>query len=432
MRKPSFRYLFTLLHLKFMSENKTFTPYQIFIIAALSFLQFTIILDFMVLSPLSAQLLPILHINTQQFGFVVSAYAFSAGISGLLAAGFADRFDRKKILLFFYTGFILGTFLCGIAPNYEFLLLARVVTGIFGGVIGSVIFAVITDLFPMQVRGRVMGFTQMAFAASQVLGLPIGLYLANQFDWHAPFLLIVGMGIPFFILLFLKMEPVADHLQLQQTQSPMAHLIKTVSNPLYLRGFAATVLLSTGGFMLMPFGSAFAVNNLGIALDHLPVVYLVTGVTTLFAGPLLGKLADRVGKYPVFLAGTLFTMLMVLIYTNLGVSPLWLVVVINALMFVGITSRMISASALASAMPDPADRGAYMGINSSIAQISGSFASAIAGAIVHQTSSGYMEHYPILGIVVSATMLITIGMMYMIHLIVKEKMAKIPAEISRA
>src|SRR5438034_3477547 len=119
-------------------KEKPFTSYQVFVIAILAFLQFTIILDFMILSPLGAKLLPIFKITTTQFGLVVSAYALSAGASGLLAAGFADKFDRKKLLIFFYAGFMLGTFLCAIAPSYYFLLAARIVTGIFGGVVGSV------------------------------------------------------------------------------------------------------------------------------------------------------------------------------------------------------------------------------------------------------------------------------------------------------
>ncbi len=174
--------------------ERVFTSYQVFVIVVLSLLQFTVILDFMVLSPLGAILMEKLNVTTAQFGLVVSAYAFSAGASGLLTAGFADKFDRKKILLFFYTGFILGTVLCAMAPSYQLLLGARIITGIFGGVIGSVSFAIITDLFEVEKRGRVMGFVQMSFAASQVMGLPIGLYLANHFGWHAPFWMIAGGG----------------------------------------------------------------------------------------------------------------------------------------------------------------------------------------------------------------------------------------------
>lgn len=193
-----------------MSNNTTtkFTKYQIFIIAILTILQFTLILDFMVLSPLGAILMKELSLQPKQFGLVVSAYAFSAGASGLLAAGFADRFDRKKLLLFFYVGFVFGTTLCAIADSYEFLLMARIVTGIFGGVIGSISFAIISDLFKLELRGRVMGFVQMAFSASQILGLPIGLYLANAFGWHSPFWMIVGFSIIVGIAIVVYMQPI--------------------------------------------------------------------------------------------------------------------------------------------------------------------------------------------------------------------------------
>lgn len=384
-------------------------------IAVLAILQFTIILDFMVLSPLSAILLKEMSITTTQFGLVVSAYAFSAGASGLLAAGFADRFDRKKLLLFFYAGFIVGTFLCGIAPSYHLLLAARIVTGLFGGVIGSVSYAIITDIFELKVRGRVMGFVQMAFATSQVLGIPIGLYLANWMDWHAPFLLIVGVSIIVFIAIILKMRPVDAHLALQSNKSPFRHLTKTISQLRYLKGFGATILLSTGGFMLMPFGAAFSVNNLGITLEELPLVYMITGIVSMIGGPFIGRLSDSIGKMRMFVIGSLLTLVLVVYYTNLGVTPLWFLIVLNAVLFLGVTSRMIASSALMTAVPEPADRGAFMGVNSSVAQISGGIASAFAGMIVFQTESGFIEHYPILGIIVAISMIITIGMMQIIN-----------------
>ena len=397
------------------SKRSVFTGYEVFIIAILSILQFTIVLDFMVLSPLSAILLEEMHITTAQFGLVVSAYAFSAGASGLLAAGFADRFDRKKILMFFYTGFIIGTFLCGIAPSYNLLLAARIVTGIFGGVIGSVSYAIITDLFALEVRGRVMGYVQMAFATSQVLGIPVGLYLAHWWDWHAPFLLIVAVSVVVFAAVFFRMRPVAAHLSLQAAHSPFRHLTKTVSQARYLKGFAATILLSTGGFMLMPFGAAFAVNNLGVTMEELPLIYMVTGIVSMMAGPFLGKMADQIGKMKLFIYGSVLSMILVVFYTHLGVSPLWFLILVNAVLFVGVTSRMIASSALTTAVPEPADRGAFMGINSSVAQISGGIASALAGMIVFQTNSGHIERYPVLGFIVAASMGITIWMMHIIN-----------------
>jgi predicted MFS family arabinose efflux permease len=404
-----------------MPKEKSFTPYQTLVVAIIAILQFTIILDFMVLSPLGAILMPELKINTSQFGLVVSAYAFSAGGSGLLAAGFADKYDRKKFLLFFYTGFLIGTAFCALAPNYEFLLIARIITGIFGGVIGSVSFAIITDLFSVEKRGRVMGFVQMAFGASQILGLPIGLYLANKLGWHSPFWMIVGLGVLIGILIVLKLKPVNEHLNLQEKKNALQHLGKTLRNRLYIRGYLSTILLATGGFMLMPFGSAFGTNNLGLTLDQLPSLYLVTGIFTIIFGPIIGRYSDRIGKFNMFIFGSVLAITITLIYTNLGITPLWICMVLNVIMFLGINARMISSSALTSAIPDPKDRGAFMSLNSSIQQISGGVATYIAGLIVFQKPSGYLARYDILGYVVALTMVVTIFMIWWLnkHLVKK-------------
>jgi predicted MFS family arabinose efflux permease len=403
------------------SKEKLFSSYQIFMIAILSLIQFSVILDFMVLSPLGALLMEKLNVNTSQFGLVVSAYAFSAGASGLLAAGFADKFDRKKLLLFFYVGFILGTALCAMAPSYSLLLFARIFTGLFGGVIGSISFAIISDLFQMQVRGRVMGFVQMAFAASQVLGIPIGLLLANSYGWHSPFWMIAVFSVVVGIVILIYMQPITQHLAIKSNKNPFQHLAKTISQPAYLRAFLATTLLATGGFMLMPFGSAFCIHNIGLNMNQLPILYSVTGVFSIAFGPFIGKFSDRLGKYKMFVIGSILSMIMVVIYTNIGTTPLWLVITINVVLFVGIASRMISASALMTAIPEPQDRGAFMSINSSVQQISGGIASAIAGLIVIQTSTGALKHYDTLGYVVVVSMIIAMAMMYTIDKYVKQK-----------
>jgi predicted MFS family arabinose efflux permease len=305
------------------------------------------------------------------------------------------------------------------------LLAARVFTGIFGGVIGSISFAIITDLFAINVRGRVMGFVQMAFASSQVLGIPIGLYLAKEFSWHAPFLMIVGLSVIVGILIVAYMKPIDAHLRMQSRGNAFQHLGKTIARPEYLQGFAATTLLATGGFMLMPFGTAYGVHNLGIAEASLPTLYMVTGLSMLVFSPLIGKLSDKVGKYKVFLMGSAITCIMTLIYCNLSVTPLWIIIGLNVLLFVGITGRMISASALMTAVPDPQDRGAYMGINSSIQQIAGGLASLLAGFIVSETSTGFIENYPLLGDVVVFAVIVTALLMYRIHKYVTAKVAAV-------
>jgi predicted MFS family arabinose efflux permease len=396
-----------------------FTRYQIAVVAILAFLQFTVVLDFMILSPLGAILMHDLAVVPAQFGLVVSAYAFSAAISGLFVAGFADRFDRKKLLLFFYTGFVVGTLLCGFAPSYALLLAARTVTGVFGGVIGSISLAIVADLFPLEARGRVMGFVMTAFAGSQVLGIPLGLYISNAWGWHAPFLMIAAVSAVVGVVIFTTLQPVDAHLQKPVDRRPLHHLIATVLKPRHQWGFAATMLLALGGYMLMPFGSAFSVHNLGVPLEKLPMIYMATGIAALFAGPLMGRVSDAVGKYRTFAAGSLVAIGIVLYYTRLGVTPIWAVMAINVAMFSAISARMVSAQALASAIPAPQDRGAYMSVSASMQQLAGGFASACAGVLVTQSGDGPLEHYERLGYVVATAMVVTIVMMARIDTMVR-------------
>lgn len=403
------------------NTESVFSKYEKFLIALLAILQFTVILDFMVLSPLGAVLLKELDIKASQFGLVVSAYAFSAGISGILSAGFADKFDRKKFLLFFYAGFLIGTVCCAMAETYNMLLLARIVTGIFGGVIGSICFAISTDIFKIELRGRVMGYLQMAFAASQVLGIPIGLKLAEVYGWHSSFWMIVGFGIPLGIIIMFFMKPINAHLLIQKKKNAFRHLIDTVNNKEHLRAYVATVLLATGGFMMMPFGSAYSTNNLGLTIQQLPMLFGVTGIFTIVMGPLIGKFSDTIGRFKMFLAGSILSIIIIAIYTHLGVTPFYLIIVLNVVMFMGITARIISSSALISTVPKPENRGAFMSINASIQQMSGGLASALAGVIVIKTPSGYLENYDILGYVVITSMIVACIFIYNLDLYTRKK-----------
>ena len=405
-------------------RQRGFSRYQALLIALLAFTQFTIILDFIIMSPLGAILMPALDITAAQFGVAVSAYAFSAGLSGILAAGFADRFDRKRILLFFYVGFTLGTMLCAVAPNYHVLLMGRIVTGLFGGVIGSIVLAIITDLFPLAMRGRVMGFIQTSFAASQVLGIPAGLFLANHWSWHVCFIAIVIVSIVAIAVIAFAMEPIDAHLKLKQDRNPFHHLIATVAQPRYTLAFAVTTLLATGGYMLMPFSSAFTVNNLGIDMAHLPTIYLVSGLFSIVTGPLVGRASDAFGKYPTFVFGCVMTVIMVLIYTHLGHVSLATAITVNVLMFVGIFSRMIPSQALMSAIPDASQRGSFSAVSASLQQLSGGLGSVLAAAIIAEASDGSLLHFERIGYVVVTTTLITLVMMYFVQKAVAERTGK--------
>ena len=392
-----------------------FSRYQSALVALLAFVQFTIILDFMIMSPLGAIIMPALDITAAQFGVAVSAYAFSAGISGILAAGFADRFDRKRLLLFFYVGFTLGTALCALAPTFHVLLLGRIVTGLFGGVMGSIILAIITDLFALRLRGRVMGFVQTAFAASQVLGIPAGLFLSTHWNWHISFVALVGLSIAGMAAVLMLMKPVNGHLALKQDTNAFRHLISTVGEPRYTLAFAVTTLLATGGFMLMPFGSAYTVSNLGIDIAHLPTIYLVSGLFSIFTGPLVGRASDRFGKFPVFVFGSTMSVIMVTIYTHLGQVTLATVILVNVLMFVGIFSRMIPSQALISAIPVPSQRGSFSAVSASLQQLSGGLGSVLAAAIIAQNADGSLRHFDRLGYVVVATSILSLTAMYFVQ-----------------
>jgi predicted MFS family arabinose efflux permease len=392
-----------------------FSGYQKFVVAALAFLQFTLILDFMIISPLGAMMMPTLRITPEQFGLAVSSYAFSACISGLLAAGFADRFDRKRLLLFFYCGFMLGTLLCALATSYAALLVARVVTGLFGGVIGSVVLAIATDLFPLEMRGRVMGFLGTAFSAAQVLGLPAGLFFANHWDWHAAFWAIISVAAPAGLIIAVFMKPVAGHLKLRQEKSPLMHLLHTLAEPRYRLAFILTMLLPTGGYMLMPFGTAYMVGNIGLPFAALPAVYLITGLFTVFVGPLVGKASDSFGKFNTFCFGSLLTIIMVAYWTNLGPAGIVTVVVVNVLMFIGIFSRMIPSQALVSAIPEVTKRGAFNAVSASLQQFAGGISSAVAGALIVALPGGRLGHFNWLGYVVMGVALVSATLMYFVH-----------------
>jgi len=403
------------------------TSYQKIVIFLLAAVQFTIVLDFMVMAPLGDLLMKSMQMHTDQFATAVSAYAFSAGFAGLLAAGFADKYDRKKLLIFFYSGFIIGTFLCGIANTYPLLLVGRIVTGLFGGVLGSVSMAIITDLFSFEQRGRVMGFVQMAFAVAQVLGIPVGLYLANSWGWEAPFLMIVGVSVLTVLVIVRFLKPVAKHMEMKADVNPVVHLKKTVSNRSYLLPYLTTALLSIGGFMMMPFSTPFVINNLEISQQSLPLIYVITGIASMVIMPVIGKLSDKVGKFPMFAVGSVVAIIMIIVFTHLPPVPVWKLIVVNVLMFSGIMSRMIPSQALMTAIPRMEDRGAFMSVNSSLQQVAGGIASWIAGLIIVQQANRKLLHFDTLGYICIGVILVCASLVYIISKRVAKKLHHAPA-----
>ena len=402
-------------------KGSPFTQYQIIVVSLLALTQFSVVLDFMVMSPLGDILMKSMKMTPGQFGVVVSCYALSAGFSGFLTASFADKFDRKKLLLFFYFGFIIGTLLCGLSSTYEFLVFSRIITGIFGGVISSISLAIVADVFDFNQRGRVMGFIQMGFGISQILGIPISLFLANQWNWQAPFYMIVGLSLMIFCFIYLVLNPVTDHLALQRAKA-LKHMWNTIKNRQYRIGFIATAFMSLGGYLMMPWGSAFAVNNVGIAQSDLPLMFMIVGLITFAVMPLIGFISDRVNKFAVFTGASIIMAFSILIYSHLNQTSFFILVVVNGIMMMGIMARMIPSQALTASLPEIQDRGAFMSINSSLQQMAGGIAAMVSGMIVLQKSeTSPLERFDLLGYLVIAIILINIFLTHRVYKYIKTR-----------
>ena len=405
-----------------MKNNHPLTRYQWLAVAILALTQFTVVLDFMVMSPLGDLLMKDFKVKPDQFGIVVSSYALAAGISGFLTAGFADRFDRKRLLVFFYSGFIIGTLFCGMADSYGQLVWARILTGLFGGVMSSISMAIVADIFSLEQRGRVMGFMQMGFGLSQIVGIPLSLYIAAEYHWQTPFYLIVGLSIGMLLAILLALKPINAHLALKREHSAFSHLLTTIKNRNYRIGFMATAFMSLGGYFMMPWGSAFAVNNVGLSQKDLPLLFMIVGISTFMIMPFIGWIADKVNKFQLFMIASLVMIGSVLVYVHLGETTLFVLIVVNIFMMGGIMARMVPSQALTTSVPEAKDRGAFMSINSSLQQMAGGVAAMIGGKIVWQYSpSAPLMNFDLLGYVVIAVIIINIYLTYRVYNYVNSK-----------
>ena len=361
----------------------------LFLLAAINF---THILDFMIIMPLGNYLMPFFKISTQQFSLIVSSYSYAAFTSGIIAAFVIDNFDRKKTLIFGYTGFIIGTFLCGIAPDYKFLVAARILAGLFGGLIGAQVMSIVADTFPYEKRGRAMGYLMAAFSVASVLGVPFSLYLANFLSWHAPFILVAAMGavlIPFTIKFI---PPMKSHLG-DVKRKPAESVLVIFSRPEALIALALSASIMLGHFVIIPFINPFMEFNVGFTKEEIPVIYVVGGVATLFSAPIVGKLADKHGKLKIFTLTALLTLPFVYLITNMPAIPFYFVLIATGLWFIVSNGRSIAAQSMVSNVIESQYRGSFMSLNSSFQQLFIGTASFIAGLIVTNDASGKINHY---------------------------------------
>lgn len=378
------------------------------LIFILAFIQFSHIVDFMILMPLGPQLMRIFEITPQQFGVIVSCYTFAAGVSGIASAFFMDKFDRKSALLFFYTGFCFGTIACALSPNYYFLLAARTLTGVFGGVLGSLCLSILGDAIAPAKRGTAMGLMMSSFSFASIAGVPFSLFLANHFNWHAPFMFL-GCVSSLLILVIWKVVPsIRGHMEHKHTQNPLQLVISLIRENSTRTAILFSFLLIFAQFLIIPFLSPSLVANAKMAELDLPFIYLVGGSFSMFSSPLAGRLADRFGRMRVYVIGAVLSIIPIILITHLGVTPLWLILTVIALFFTTTSFRWVPAMAIITSTVTPQRRGGFMSLVSSLQNFASSIASLIAGAVVVKTATGELSNYGILGFLSAAVSLIAI------------------------
>ncbi|MBA4850795.1 MFS transporter [Emticicia sp. BO119] len=367
----------------------------LFILACINF---THIVDFMIMMPLGPQLMQIFNITPRHFGFIVSAYGMSAGISGFLAAFFVDNYDRKKVVLFAYIGFVIGTFACAFAPTHQFLILARVIAGIFGGLIGAQVMSIVADTFDYQRRATAMGFITTAFSIASVVGIPAGLFLANQSGWHTPFLVIGGLGLIVIFLIIKYVPPIDKHLKNNlEKPNPLTVITNILQNPNQLRALWLSTTIMLGHFSIIPYIAPTLVANVGFSQNNIFLIYLVGGLFTIFSAPMVGKLADKKGKYPIFVIFAFLSLIPIYLITNMFSGAVWAVLFVAGIFFIFSNGRMIPTQAMISNVVAPQQRGSFMAINSSLQLFAQAMAANIGGFIIHKTTSGYIENYAWVG-----------------------------------
>ncbi|MBL7922665.1 MAG: MFS transporter [Bacteroidia bacterium] len=364
----------------------------------LAAIQFNHVVDFMIMMPLGPQLMRILQISPAEFSLLVSSYTFSAGLFGFSGAFFLDRFERKKALQVIFSGFVLGTLACAFAPGYGSLMLARILTGAFGGLLGSLVLSIVGDSIPLERRSSAMGIVMLAFSVASVVGVPAGLFLAVHYSWHMPFLLLAALGIPVQVALWKWVPEMKGHLHHQPAERNMLRPFQMVAAaPNQQKALLLQVCLMLGHFSLIPFLSPYMVANVGFTEKELPLIYLLGGAVSIVTLPLIGRLADRYGRYKVMVYGICLSAIPQLLITHMPPVPLWMALSVTTFFFITTGGRNIPASTIITSTVNPQQRGSFMSLNVAVQQVSSGLAAYGAGIIVYTDAQGHLQHYNLVG-----------------------------------
>jgi predicted MFS family arabinose efflux permease len=364
----------------------------------LAAINFTHIVDFMILMPLGPQLMRIFEITPKEFGLLVSSYTFSAGLSSFLGAFFLDKYDRRKILLWVFTGFLLGTLACALSPNYFILLISRVISGVFGGLTSALILAIVGDVIPDNRRGAAMGLVMAAFSVASVFGVPFGLFIASISNWHAPFFFLAALAVVILFLIYKYVPHLTAHMVEKRLKpSPMEVVKRVTGNSNQMRAITLTIMMMFGQFTIIPFLSPYMVANVGFTDMELTYIYMAGGFFTIFTSPWVGRISDKYGKIKVFTVFMALNLIPLGIITHLQATPIFYVLMITTLFFVTSNGRMVPAAALITGTAKAENRGSFLSFNSAVQQLAAGLASFVAGMILAEGVNGELVNYNIVG-----------------------------------
>jgi len=379
-----------------------------YFLLTLAGIQFSHILDFMIMMPLGPILMREFGITTHQFGLLVASYSFSAAVSGLLGATFVDRFERKRLVLTIFALFGLATLACAIAPGYLTLLVARGLAGVFGGVMGAMVQTMVGDVIPFARRARASGIVSTAFSLSTVAGVPLSLWLANHLQWRAPFVFIAVLVMLFIFVGARVLPELRHHISAEKQSHPFAAMFAVLRDPNHLRALLFSALIIFSGFTVIPYITVYAVGNVGISQHDIPFVYLAGGAATLFTARLIGRWADLRGKVRIYRLIAFAALVPLIVVTHIGTAPLWMWLLCTTAFFVLISGRMIPAMAIITSSAQPRLRGTFMSLNATIQSLAMGLATTLAGFIITQDSTGKFIHYQSVGYVAVTANLIAI------------------------
>ena len=365
---------------------------ELWLLLTLAGIQFTHILDFMIMMPLGPQFTALFGISDAQFGLLVSAYTLAAGVSGLIATTYVDRFGRKRLLLVLYALFAVATLACGLAPTYALLMAARIVAGLFGGVLSALCQTIVGDVVPFERRGRAMGIFMTSFSVSTVAGVPLGLFLAANFSWHAPFIAIAATCAVFAVFAAATLPVLTGHLR-GPRQSTLANITQVLADRNHQRAFVFSGLLMFAGFTIIPYITIYMQANGGLRGDQIPYIYLCGGIVTLFTARLFGRMTDARGKVTTFRLLAVATIVPMVSVTLIGGVPLWAILVVTTLFFLCMNGRMIPGMAIVTSAAQPQLRGTFMTLNSSVQSAAMGLAALLGGHLISRDADGMVQGY---------------------------------------